>query len=222
MLDLLSLSIAVGLVISLILSETLGRGAGGLVVPGYMAFYLTQPQAVALTLTTALVTYAFVYWLSQILIIFGRRRTVLMILTGFFLGMLIRLGLGIAFTHPNPSYTVIGYIIPGLLAIWFDRQGVFDTMTTTLTAAAIVRLVLVAVMPGHLHEVELARLEAEQKREELMHPEHQPESRVISDKAATANHVKTPPGTNWPETTGTSWSKPVETLPATAERHAAM
>lgn len=156
MLDLLSLSIAIGLVVSLIFSETLGRGAGGLVVPGYVAFYLTRPTAIAITLVAALVTYAFVYWLSQVLIIYGRRRTVLMILTGFALGMILRASFEALLVTPDPALTVIGYIIPGLLAIWFDRQGIFDTLTTSLTAAAIVRLTLVIVAPTQLIENEVA------------------------------------------------------------------
>lgn len=163
-LDLLSLSIAVGLVVSLLLSETLGRGAGGLVVPGYVAFHLTQPVTVVLTIVTALATYAVVFWLSQVLIIYGRRRTVMMLLTGLLFGMLVRGALGVLPTEPSPAHTVIGYIIPGLLAIWFDRQGLFDTLATMLTATAIVRLILVLVASQHLLEVELARTEKQRAK----------------------------------------------------------
>jgi poly-gamma-glutamate biosynthesis protein PgsC/CapC len=164
-LDLLSLSIAVGLAVSLVFSETLGRGAGGLVVPGYVAFYLTRPEAIAITLGIALVTYAIVYYLSQVLIVYGRRRTVLMLLVGFLLGMVTRTVLGLTLSEPNPAYTVIGYIIPGLLAIWFDRQGLFETLTTMLTAAAVVRLVLVLVASQQVLETETARIEREREIE---------------------------------------------------------
>jgi poly-gamma-glutamate biosynthesis protein PgsC/CapC len=166
MLDLVSLSIAIGLVVSLMFSETLGRGAGGLVVPGYVAFYLTQPVTVLLTVGAALVTYGFVFWLSQVLIVYGRRRTVLMILVGFLLGMAVRGVLGMTLTDPDPAYTVIGYIIPGLLAIWFDRQGLFDTLVTMLTASAVVRLALVLVASQQVLETETARAE---RRKALEH-----------------------------------------------------
>src|SRR5690606_25785566 len=115
MLDLLSLSIAIGLAVSLLFSETLGRGSGGLVVPGYVALYLTRPVDVLLTIVTALATYAIVYWLAQWLIVYGRRRTVLMLLTGFLLGMAVRTLTGMAWQDTNFEANVIGYIIPGLL-----------------------------------------------------------------------------------------------------------
>lgn len=163
MIDLLSLSIAIGLVVSLLFSETLGRGAGGLVVPGYVALYLTRPADVVLTLLVALATWAIVHWLAQWLIVYGRRRTVLMLLVGFLLGMAVRSGMGLALTDPTTEYTVIGYIIPALLAIWFDRQGLFDTCVSTLTASAVVRLALVLLAPAMLQNAELDR--AQRQRE---------------------------------------------------------
>ena len=48
--ELLTLSIGVGLVIGLLFSELFGLAAGGVVVPGYLALYLTQPEAVLFTL----------------------------------------------------------------------------------------------------------------------------------------------------------------------------
>jgi poly-gamma-glutamate biosynthesis protein PgsC/CapC len=192
MLDLLSLSIAVGLAVSLIFSETLGRGAGGLVVPGYVAVFLTRPEAIGITLGIALVTYGIVYWLSQVLIVYGRRRTVLMLLVGFVLGMIARTVLGLTLTEPNPAYTVIGYIIPGLLAIWFDRQGLFDTLTTMLTAAAVVRLVLVLVASQQVLESETARIQHEREIE-MARPLRQLQSAEqddIRDQQATITPVE--------------------------------
>lgn len=161
MLDLLSLSIAVGLAVSLLFSETLGRGSGGLVVPGYVALYLTRPLDVGLTILTALVTYAAVYWFAQRIIVYGRRRTVLMLLTGFLLGMAVRTLTGLAWQDTQLDAAVIGYIIPGLLAIWFDRQGLFDTLTTMLTASAVVRLVLIVVATGQVQQSETVRRDRE-------------------------------------------------------------
>ncbi|HEX2223230.1 MAG TPA: poly-gamma-glutamate biosynthesis protein PgsC/CapC, partial [Thermoanaerobaculia bacterium] len=40
---------------------------------------------------------------------------------------------------------VIGYIIPGLLAIWIDRQGLVETVSILLTAAVVVRLTLIVL-----------------------------------------------------------------------------
>jgi len=42
---------------------------------------------------------------------------------------------------------VIGYIIPGLIAIWFDRQGVLKTLAGLIVSSVLVRLTLVLIMP---------------------------------------------------------------------------
>lgn len=159
MIDLVCLSIAVGLVVSLLFSETLGKAAGGLVVPGYLALHLTRPLDILFTVITAAATYAIVYWASSVLVIYGKRRTAAMILVGFLLGAAVRMALlraapGIA----DPQYAgiaVIGFIIPGLIAIWFDRQGLLDTCSTMLTASVAVRLVLVLFATTQLQMFEL-------------------------------------------------------------------
>ena len=46
----------------------------------------------------------------------------------------------------------IGYIIPGLIAYWMLRQGIFETLCTMLMAAFIVRLALVVAQGGGLIE----------------------------------------------------------------------
>ena len=43
MIDILTASIGIGLVVSLMFSEMFGLAAGGMVVPGYIALYLNRP-----------------------------------------------------------------------------------------------------------------------------------------------------------------------------------
>jgi hypothetical protein len=40
---------------------------------------------------------------------------------------------------------VVGFIIPGLIAIWFDKQGVVETVSALLTASVVVRLLLILI-----------------------------------------------------------------------------
>ena len=162
--DLICLSIGIGVVVSLLFSEGLGKAAGGLVVPGYLALHLTRPLDIALTIAAAALTYLIVHTASSYVIIYGKRRTAAMILVGFTLGA----GLRAAALHLLPNIaelqyagldytgiTVIGFIIPGLVAIWFDRQGLVDTCTTMLTASAVVRLALVLFASTQLQIFEL-------------------------------------------------------------------
>jgi hypothetical protein len=68
-----------------------------------------------------------------------------MILLGYLIGMSLRwLVEGQVVFDGNPA-AVIGYIIPGLIAIWLARQGVVETLASLLTASVVVRLVLIAV-----------------------------------------------------------------------------
>ena len=152
---LLPVAIGIGLAVSLLFSELFGLVAGGMVVPGYFAVALSRPLDVVLTLAIALFTYAIVHALSSTVIIYGRRRTVIMILVGYLLGMSVgsfSLGpFGGVTQGPTAELAIIGYIIPGLIAIWIDRQGVVETISTLLTAAVVVRMVLILIFGMELH-----------------------------------------------------------------------
>lgn len=153
--ELLSAAIGVGLAVSLLFSELFGLAAGGMVVPGYFAVYLDRPGVVILTCIAALATYLIVYFMGQIIIVYGRRRTVLMILVGYLIRMFLdSLQYG-ALTGVDAfggaEVAVIGYIIPGLVAIWMDRQGVVETLATLVSASVVVRLVLILVFGPELY-----------------------------------------------------------------------
>jgi len=153
MIGTLTLAIGLGLGGSLLFAEFFGLAAGGMVVPGYLALHLTNPFDVALTLATGLATYAVVQALSSVIIVYGRRRTVLMILVGFTFGALIRWAVGgwaVPGSDGEVTMQVIGFIIPGLLALWYSRQGVIETTSAALTAAVAVRLVLIVAIGEEL------------------------------------------------------------------------
>ena len=149
--ELLPLSIGIGLAVSLLFSEIFGLAAGGMVVPGYVALAMGKPLEVAVTLGAGLLTFAIVHALSSVIIIYGRRRTVLMILVGYLIGFALRL---LAASHltqlPPVDFTVIGYIIPGLIAIWIDRRGLVESLCSLITVSVIVRLILVLLFGADL------------------------------------------------------------------------
>ncbi len=143
--EFLPISIGVGLVVSLIFSEFFGVIAGGLVVPGYIALQLTHPVNLAVTLGAGLVTYALVHSFSSLVIVYGRRRIVLMILVGYLVGVLFRRLAGV-WEEGAFEYQVVGFIIPGLIATWLDRQGVVETYSSLIVAAVVVRLIIMLVL----------------------------------------------------------------------------
>jgi poly-gamma-glutamate biosynthesis protein PgsC/CapC len=147
--ELLPLSVGIGLAISLLFAEVFGITAGGMIVPGYVALSLMKPLDVAVTIAAGFATWAIVHTLSSFTIIYGRRRTVLMILIGYLVGMLVRWSTG-AFGHGAVELEVIGFIIPGLIALWLDRQGFVETVAALVTASVAVRLILVLILGAEL------------------------------------------------------------------------
>ncbi len=140
MIELLPVSIGLGLAVNLFLTEIFGLTAGGLVVPGYFALFLNKPLMVLPTLAAGFVAFAAVQGLSSMMVLYGRRRIVLLILLGYLVGMAARRLLPGA---EGLEFEVIGFIIPGLIALWIDRYGVFESLTSLVTISVLVRIILV-------------------------------------------------------------------------------
>ncbi len=148
MIDPLTLSIGIGLVFGLVFVEAFGLFAGGMVVPGYIALDITKPGFVILTLLAALLINLMIRVLSSFLVIYGRRRVSLTVLLAFLTGALLNYifaGNWIG-SELGETYQVIGYIIPGLIALSIDRQGLIETITTLLAVSCAVRLVLIILI----------------------------------------------------------------------------
>lgn len=148
MIDPLTLSIGTGLMVGLLFVDFFGLTAGGMVVPGYIALDMYQPGTVALTLIDALIIFAIIRILSKVLIIYGRRRIALIMLISFLLGAFMRHLFSSLWVVDSLGglYTVIGYIIPGLIALSIDRQGIIETFSTLITASVVVRLLLIILI----------------------------------------------------------------------------
>ena len=143
-------AIGLGLVMSLIFSETLGLAAGGMVVPGYLALTMHEPLRVLGTLACALLTLGTLKLLSRYMLIYGRRRIVIAILVGFGFGALSRDLLLFHVQGVPLDLRTIGFVIPGLMANWMERQGVIQTVCVMTTTAVLVRLLLMLMNGGNL------------------------------------------------------------------------
>jgi hypothetical protein len=74
-----------------------------------------------------------------------------MIIAGYLTGMLAR-NLGGEVLILDEMYPVIGFIIPGLIAIWLDRRGVIESLCSLLTASVMVRLILILIYGGAVNQ----------------------------------------------------------------------
>ena len=129
-------TLLIGLVLALLWAELTDISPGGLIVPGYFALYLGQPLRVAATLAVALLTLAAYRILARHLILFGRRRFVLMVLLGAVLAqgwMVLSPGL---FAAPA-GLRAIGLIIPGILGSSLVRQKAAPTLASLAAVATL-------------------------------------------------------------------------------------
>ena len=130
------LAIGVGMLVGLIFSETLGVMGGGLIVPGYFALHLQDFYAVLITFCIGVLTFLIVKFLSNYIIVFGRRRVILSLLIAFLIGLLFRDFLYMEY---------IGFIIPGLIASWMDKQGIIRTVSVVIIESSIVHFFLMLI-----------------------------------------------------------------------------
>ena len=134
-------AIGIGIVISCMFTECVGLYAGGLIVPGYFAFFGNQPLRILVSLLVALAAYSVISGLSNVIILYGRRRFMATVLISYLLGELCRI-LITDYLSVSQDLRVIGYIIPGLIANDMVKQGVWRTIVAVLIVSIIVRLIL--------------------------------------------------------------------------------
>lgn len=138
----LTATLAIGVAVSIVLAEITGLSAGGIIVPGYVALVLDRPDALAGLLVLAGLTFGAVKLLSLPLLLFGARRFGVAVLVG------LALSTGAQWFRPHLDpvpldWAGLGYVIPGLIAHHWDRQGIVPTLLMIAIAAPIVRLIAV-------------------------------------------------------------------------------
>ena len=142
-------TIGLGIALSLILSETLGVTAGGVIVPGYIAMHLHNPDQIIMTFIASIIVIILIRMLGKFVFIYGKRRLVLTLLLGFIIGYFSRN----YFYSPidSFSYEVIGNIIPGLIASWMDRQGIVRTISAVIITSVLVKLTIMVLSGGIIY-----------------------------------------------------------------------
>ena len=130
------LAIGIGMLISLLFSESMGVMGGGVIVPGYFALHLQDLSSVFITFFIATITFLIISMLSRYLLIYGRRRVILSLLIAFLIGLFFREFIYLEY---------IGFIIPGLIASWMDKQGILRTASVIIIESSIVHFILMLI-----------------------------------------------------------------------------
>jgi poly-gamma-glutamate biosynthesis protein PgsC/CapC len=124
----------IGLIIAVIYVEIMDIYPGGIIVPAYVALYLDEPLRVLATILVALLSLYTYKILSRYLILFGKRRFVMLVLLG---GLWLQIWFIISpsfFADPL-GLRAIGWIIPGLLANNLEKQKILPTLASMFIVA---------------------------------------------------------------------------------------
>jgi poly-gamma-glutamate biosynthesis protein PgsC/CapC len=129
-------TIFIGLAVALLYAELTGIYPGGIIVPAFLALSLDHPIRALATVAVACLSLLVYKLLSRPLILFGKRRFVIIILIGGLLSQLLVLVMPKLLAAPV-EFQVIGFIIPGLLANNLERQRFLPTLASLVTVTAI-------------------------------------------------------------------------------------
>ncbi len=146
----IELAITLGLIFSLLSYEVFGLAAGGIVVPGYIALQLSSPDRLLGIVGVSLLTYLIIKMLGKYTFLYGRRQMVLSLLVGCLLANFSRYFMSIDLASTTMELQAVGWVIPGLIAHWFGKQGVFKTLNVLFITSVLVRLILILFFVGEL------------------------------------------------------------------------
>jgi poly-gamma-glutamate biosynthesis protein PgsC/CapC len=127
----------VALLATLLFAGVTGIYPGGLIVPSYLVLFVDQPSRLFGTLVAAGLTLLCYKLASRFLIIFGKRMFVFMVLVGA-LWTFCWLQVFPLVYPASLEFRVIGWVVPGLIANNFQKQGVVSTTGGLVTVTVAV------------------------------------------------------------------------------------
>lgn len=137
--------VLLGVIVSIIFFEITDISPGGIIVPGLMVLYIQEPERMVYTVIVAVITYYVVKFLSKYLIIFGKRRFVVMIFVSILINFILDMILG--FTSANMiNISIIGYTIAGLIANDIHKQGLRRTIPALAICVAVIELISIIIL----------------------------------------------------------------------------
>lgn len=125
-----------GIIIGLIFTELTDLSPGGIIVPAYFAMYAYDWRRLLGTVILASFCVLIVRFLSKYMILYGRRRYAVYIMTGVLLKFFVgSLGAGAALS--------IGNLIPGILGRDMERQKALPTLLSLGIVTLLIRILYI-------------------------------------------------------------------------------
>lgn len=137
--------IILGIILSIIFYEITEISPGGLIVPAYIAFYLDNPQRVVITILAGILTFLIVKFISNHAIVYGRRKFALYIMISFIIRVVLKY-FNIYIVNEYELFilggSIIGVIIPGIIAQEIDRHGMIRTISSLLILSIFIKSII--------------------------------------------------------------------------------
>ena len=133
--------IILGIIVSIIFYEITDISPGGIVVPGLMVLYVNQFDKMIYTVIVAIISYLVVKFISRYLVIFGKRRFVVLILISILINFLLQLFLN-SFSISLLNMSIIGYSIAGIIANDMYKQGIKRTLPALAIVVVLLELII--------------------------------------------------------------------------------
>lgn len=130
--------VILGVLLSILFYEFTGYSPAGMIVAGYMVLSLQTPMRIVYTLLIVLLTVALARLLSRFMILYGRRLFAVMILLSFLLDFAFR-------CLPFHTPSLIGNLIPGIIAQDCEKQGILITLLSLAVLTAILTALMLLV-----------------------------------------------------------------------------
>lgn len=137
--------IILGIILSIFFYEITEISPGGLIVPAYIAFYLDNPQRVVITILAGILTFLIVKFISNHAIVYGRRKFALYIMISFIIRVVLKY-FNIYIVNEYELFilggSIIGVIIPGIIAQEIDRHGMIRTISSLLILSIFIKSII--------------------------------------------------------------------------------
>ena len=137
-------ALLLGMILGLICHETTGWNAGGIIAPGYIAFFLLEPLIILNIVCALSVTYLIIWIMSRKMFLFGRRLLFASMILGFIIHYFIQTLLQTD-SIVTTNILLLGALIPGEINYEFHRQGIKKTVVALTATTLIIKLGVIVI-----------------------------------------------------------------------------
>jgi len=146
----IELAVAIGIVLSLIFIEVFGMAAGGIIVPGYVALQLSEPDRLIGMVIISFITFLSIHFVGKFTFLFGRRQMVISLLIGTIFSIFSHHFMFFNTSQSTVELSAVGWVVPGLIAHWSIKQGFIKTLAMLAIISVLVRLIVIIVYNGEI------------------------------------------------------------------------